>query len=174
MEPSVWPGATWSFTTAETIVVDDFESYANSSPDRPFQTWLDGIGYEADEHFDTEYLGNGTGVAIGHDIWSVGSEHTTTMETGIVNSGSQSIPLYYDNTNSQTDRTLPANLQDWTRFGITTMAVSFYGTPGNAGQLYVKIGNNKIPYSGNLAAEVWTTWEIDLATSGPRLRMSPP
>ncbi len=27
------------------LVVDDFESYSNTSPDRPFQAWLDGFGH---------------------------------------------------------------------------------------------------------------------------------
>ncbi|MCF7975410.1 MAG: discoidin domain-containing protein [Phycisphaerae bacterium] len=176
MDPSVWTGDTWSFTTAEMIVVDDFESYGNLSPDRPFQTWLDGIGYSADEYFPVEFNGNGTGVAIGHDIWSPSSPYFdgAIMETRIVHGGSKSLPLYYDNnskTFSQTDRTLtPA--QDWTRFGITSLVVSFYGQAGNTGQLYVKIGNTKILYPGdgaNLAAEAWTEWEIDLTSSAASL-----
>ena len=161
-DPSVWPGSIWSFTTAEVIVLDDFESYSNRSPNRPYQTWVDGFGYEADEHFPDGHDGNGSGAGVGHFPAPV-------METGIVHGGSgQSLPLYYDNTNSQMDRTLtPA--QDWTQFGITTLVIHIYGSAGNAGELYVMIGNTRIPYAGGLMTEAWTAWEIDLAASGASL-----
>ena len=32
-----WPGEVWSFSTTEYVSVDDFESYNNLSPNRPFQ-----------------------------------------------------------------------------------------------------------------------------------------
>ncbi len=70
---SVWAGPVWSFSTVATVVVDDFESYNNDSPNRPFQVWLDGYGYSADEFFPAGYNGNGTGAGVGHDIWSVAS-----------------------------------------------------------------------------------------------------
>ena len=35
-------GPLWSFTTAEVIVVDDFENYIDEAPDRIFDVWLDG------------------------------------------------------------------------------------------------------------------------------------
>jgi hypothetical protein len=57
----------WSFNTASSLVVDDFESYSNSSPNRPFQTWFDGYGYSADEFFPAACAGNGTAAGIGHD-----------------------------------------------------------------------------------------------------------
>ena len=172
--PSVWSGDTWSFTTAEYIVVDDFELYGNVSPNRPFQTWIDGIGFTKPEPGNP---GNSTGSAVGHDIWTQGGEHYNglIMEIDIVNSGQQSLPLYYDNSGvnvrlpySQIDRTFtPA--QDWTWFGITKLVVHFYGSPDNTGQLYVKINDTKIPYPGSSAditTEAWTPWEIDLTSSG--------
>lgn len=175
--PSIWPGDTWTFTTAGCIVVDDFESYGNASPNRAFQTWIDGIGFTQPEPGSP---GNGTGAAVGHDIWSPASEHHNRfiMENWIANSGTQSLPLYYDNsgadgrlTYSQTDRTF-TSVQDWTRFGITTLIVHFYGSAGNSGELYVKINDTWIPYPGSsadLATEIWTTWEIDLASRGADL-----
>ncbi|MBP8304362.1 MAG: discoidin domain-containing protein [Phycisphaerae bacterium] len=175
--PSVWTGETWAFTVAQTLVVDDFESYGNSSPHRPFQTWIDGVGYSDPTPGNP---GNHTGAAVGHDIWSPGSEHLggTLMETTIVRSGLQSLPLYYDNsgaggglTYSQMDRAFtPA--EDWTRFGIRTLILYFRGVQGNSGQLYVQINNTKILYPGNaadIATEAWTAWEIDLASSGASL-----
>jgi hypothetical protein len=156
-------------------VVDDFESYGNTSPNRPFQTWIDGVGFTEPAPGNP---GNNTGAAVGHDIWNPG-EHFDglIMEAGIVNSGEQSLPLYYDNSGtngvlpySQIDRTLsPA--QDWTQLGITKLIIHFYGSPGNTGQLYVKINGTKIAYSGNaadIAAEAWTPWEIDLTSRSLR------
>ncbi|MCF7974937.1 MAG: discoidin domain-containing protein, partial [Phycisphaerae bacterium] len=72
---SLWTGPVWSFSTTEAVVVDDFESYSNLSPNRPFQTWLDGFGYSADEFFPVEYPGNGTGSGVGHDIWGPSSPY---------------------------------------------------------------------------------------------------
>jgi hypothetical protein len=172
--PSVWPGDTWAFATAEYIVVDDFESYGNTSPNRPFQTWIDGIGFTEPAPGNP---GNNTGASVGYDIWNTGSAFI--METSTANSGLQSMPVYYDNSGaggllkySQIDRTFPEP-QDWTQFGITKLVVHFYGSPGNTGQLYVKIDNTKIPYPGSsadLATEAWTAWEIDLTSRAASVR----
>ncbi|MCF7975135.1 MAG: discoidin domain-containing protein, partial [Phycisphaerae bacterium] len=124
--PSVWTGPVWSLNTATALVVDDFESYTNFSPNRPFQTWLDGYGYSADEFFSVEYPGNGTGAGIGHDIWSPASPNFdgSLMETGISIAGSgQSMPFYYNNTGgtaSETQRTFTVP-QNWTLAGAKTL-----------------------------------------------------
>jgi len=47
----VWAGPVWRFNTPAALTVDDFETYSNDSPNRPFQTWLDGFGYSSDEFF---------------------------------------------------------------------------------------------------------------------------
>jgi len=39
---SPWKGNTWSFTTRNYIVVDDFEDYNDYEPDSIFDTWMDG------------------------------------------------------------------------------------------------------------------------------------
>ena len=167
--PSTWMGHTWSFSTIEAIVLDDFESYGNDSPYYPFQTWQDGLGYNPDEYFPEGYEGNGSGSMIGHDIW--GGDANNVMELEIIYNGGFSMPLYYDNSSkdySQIDLPLsPA--QDWTQYGISSLTVHVYGTTGNSGQLYVKIDDTKIPYSGSIDAEEWITWEIDLGTSGASL-----
>ncbi|NQV33623.1 MAG: discoidin domain-containing protein, partial [Phycisphaeraceae bacterium] len=87
---STWAGPVWSFTTTAAVVVEDFESYNNMSPDRPFQSWLDGFGYSSDEFFPTAYGGNGTGAGIGHDIWSLSSPYYDgdIMETSNTIAGS--------------------------------------------------------------------------------------
>ncbi len=164
---SVWAGPVWSFSTVAAIVVDDFESYGNDSPNRPFQTWLDGIGYSADEFFPAEYGGNGTGAAIGHDIWTSSSPHYDglIMETGMVYSGSQSMPVYYDGAGSQVD--LPLDGQNWTLNGLQALSIAFHGMAGNRGELYVKVNNVKIAYDqdpADIANSSWILWNIDLSS----------
>jgi len=174
----VWAGPVWSFSTVAAIVVDDFESYGNNSPDRPFQTWLDGIGYSADEFFSVEYSGNGTGAAIGHDIWSGGSTHYNgdIMEKANTMAGSnQSMPFYYSNSGnvaSQTDRSFTTP-QDWTVNGIKTLAINFFGAAGNTGQLYLKINDTKVLYdldATNITRASWQAWNIDLSSVDDNLQ----
>ncbi|MCP4452660.1 MAG: discoidin domain-containing protein [Planctomycetes bacterium] len=167
--PSVYTGDSQSFFTLPYIMVDDFEQYNNVSPTRPFQTWTDGFGYSADEHFPAGYGGNGTGSGVGHDIWSLASPHYdgSIMETSIVIPGStRSMPLYFAG-NSETTRTF-ASPQDWTQAGVTTLTMWFYGDAGNtASQMYVKINSTKVPYSGNasdLQLAGWQVWNIDLTS----------
>jgi len=164
---SVWAGPVWSFSTADALTVDDFESYRNVSPNRPFQTWHDGFGYSADEFFSGEYSGNGTGAGIGHDIWSLSSPHYNgdLMETGLVYSGAQSMPVYYDGAGSQVD--LPLDSRDWTQNDIQTLSIAFHGTAGNTGQLYAKINDTKLLYDqdpGDIANGSWLVWQIDLSS----------
>jgi hypothetical protein len=175
---SVWAGPVWSLSTPEALIVDDFESYGNFSPDRPFQTWLDGAGYSADEFFPVAYGGNGTGAAIGHDIWTVSSPHFdgTIMETSITAPGSsQAMPFNYTNTGgvaSEAQRTFTAPM-DWTASGIKSLSLMFYGDPDNSGQLYVKINDTKVPYNGDvadIARAEWQAWIIDLSAVGGNLQ----
>jgi len=168
--PSVWPGLRWSFSTVPYVTVDNFESYDNVSPDRPFQTWLDGFGYSADEFFPVEYPGNGTGAGIGHDVWSLSSPHYDgdIMEKTIVKAG-QSMPLYFNNTNgltvSETEVALDST-QDWTANGIKSLSLNIHGNPGNSGQLYLKINDTRLDYVGlsdALQRQQWIPWNIDLS-----------
>ncbi|NQV33792.1 MAG: discoidin domain-containing protein [Phycisphaeraceae bacterium] len=131
---SVWTGPVWSLSTSAALVVDDFERYNNASPDRPFQTWLDGFGYSADEFFSQGYAGNGTGSGIGHDIWSLASPYFDgdLMETLITMEGSsQSMPFYYDNSTTAASAETTVNIanlqvgQDWSGNGIGTLTLHF-------------------------------------------------
>ena len=168
----VWAGPVWSFTTTAELVVDDFESYGNLSPDRPFQTWLDGFGYSADEYFPNGYEGNGTGAGIGHDIWTLTSPHYDgdIMETAdtLPDSG-QSMPLYYTNTggvSSETQRKFSVP-QDWTVGGATLLSIPFSGMAGNTGTLYAKINGVKVTYPrdpANLEMTGWVAFNIDLTS----------
>jgi hypothetical protein len=129
--PPLWQGDVWSFSTAEYLVIDDFESYTNDSPNRLFQTWIDGIGFSGDDFFPTDNPGNNTGSAVGHDIWTVGTTYRTIAETSIIHGGRQSMPLYYDNSSfacSEAERTWKTP-QNWTTNGADTLNLYFRGTP---------------------------------------------
>jgi hypothetical protein len=183
---SPWKGGVWSFTVANYLIVDEFESYNNISPNRVFQTWLDGTGYSADQYFPVAYNGNGTGAAVGHDIWTPGTTYTNIMETAIRHGGAQSMPLYYNNTKSpyysETERTF-ATSQNWTGHGIKELSLYFYGDPNNNTNepMWVKLtdqsGNSgKIIYGKyadeslfNLMSATWYEWNIALADFGVNL-----
>jgi hypothetical protein len=171
-DTEVWPGVVWSFTTANFIVVDDFERYTNDSPNRAFQTWLDRYGFSADDFFSNGYDGNGTGMGVGHDIWSEGTPYVTIVETDIVHGGSQSLPLYYDNAatgHSEADRTW-AEPQDWTVNGFDALKLHIYGSADNdADRLYVTLVDSAghaftVPHTDPaiLTVAEWTEWVIPL------------
>jgi len=170
---SPWKGPVWNFTTANFITVDNFESYTNDSPNRVFQAWVDGYGFSADEFFPEGNQGNGSDAAIGHDIWAPGSPYTTIVEIGKVHSGSQAMPLYYNNETkgySEATRTW-AEPQNWTINGFNALLFYVYGKFDNvADPLYVtvvdKAGKAKTVPFGNaatLTTESWTEVSILLA-----------
>jgi hypothetical protein len=168
MSGTVQTGEVWSFTTYSPI--DDFEDYNNAVGQRPFEVWVDGIGYSLPEPGNP---GNGTGAAVGHDVWSPDSPYFggLLMETSIVNGGAQSMPVDYNNVNqpyySQIERTW-AVPQNWTVGGADSLTVHFRGEPSNGAEaLYVSLQDS----AGMTAvvvhddAEVlksarWQTWTI--------------
>jgi hypothetical protein len=87
------------------------------------------------------------------------------------------MPLSFNNaggfTMSEATRTFDSP-QNWSKHGITTLVLYFYGDPANAaGQVYGKINGTKIVYSGNANAlkfPYWTQWNIDLASTGANLK----
>jgi hypothetical protein len=150
---STWAGPVWTFTTADYLVVDDFESY-NDEQDtgtRIYETWADGWN---------EPQQNGS---------QVGYTDPPFAERTTIHGGRQAMPLLYDNSTalvSETTRTF-ADAQDWTEGGVKTLTLYFYGDPNNApGQLYVKINGTKIAYpgaAGNTQQGRWNQWNVDLA-----------
>ncbi len=151
-EAATYPGAVWSFTTQEYAVVDDFEGYTDDEGSRIYETWIDGY---------TDGLSGST----------VGYFQAPFAEQTIIHGGGQSMPLIYDNTTfafSEAKRTFDS-AQDWTTRGLKTLAVHFAGSPGNDGQLYLKIDDTKVAYDGgqaDLARGGWQAWNIDLSQVG--------
>ncbi len=139
---SPWKAGVWNFTTGNFLVVDDFESYTNDSPNRVFQTWVDGFGFSADEFFPKDNPGNGSDAGVGHDIWTPGTVYTNIVETATVHGGSQAMPLYYDNKTkgySEAIRTW-AQPQNWKINGFDAFTIFVYGSSTNVPDpLYVTV-----------------------------------
>ena len=149
-------GRIWNFRVTDWLIVEDFESYTNSSPNRIFQTWLDGYGYSADD-FVNAYAGNGTGAGVGHDIWTVDSTYYSgsIAERGLRHGGAQSMPLYYANSSapnySETERTW-ASPQDWTIEGVDSLILHVHGIPRE----WVKTSESSFSLSA-AGVDIWGT-----------------
>ena len=155
---SAWPGDVWSFTTADFVAVEDFESYTDDDGQRIYQSWIDGYDDPA----------NGS---------LVGYAQAPFAEQTTVHSGEQSMPLEYANTGgaafSEAKRTFDT-AQDWTKHGVTSLVLYFQGKAANSpASLYVKINDKKIVYNNGAPATtlpLWKQWNIDLASSGAALK----
>ncbi len=151
---SPWTGPLWSFTTANFLVVDDFESYNDLDPSDPnsnriFLAWLDG--------FDNPAI-NGS---------VVGYANPPFAEQTIVHSGSQSMPMSYDNAVGKSEATLTlTSSRDWTVKGVNRLTIWYRGSAGNAAEnLYVALNGNAVVNHDNPDAAQkasWTQWNIDL------------
>ncbi len=157
---SPWTGILWSFTTANFLVVDDFESYNDIDPPDPqsnriFEGWLDGYDIPTN------------GALVGNDL-------PPYAEQTIVHGGNQSMPLYYDNSvgNSEATHTLTYP-RDWTEKGVNTLTIWFRGNSANAAEtLYVALnGSAVVNHDNPNAAQIttWTQWNIDLQAFGINL-----
>jgi len=150
---SPWTGPLWSFTTADFLVVDDFESYNDIDPPDPesnriFEAWLDGY----------EIPTNGA---------LVGNELPPYAEQSIVHGGIQSMPYFYDNSVGYSEATLTLTYpRDWTENGVSTFSIWFRGISNNAAEtLYVALNGSAVVSHDNPDAaqiETWTEWIIDL------------
>ena len=132
---SPWVGRVWSFTTANFIPVDDFESY-NDDPDmgtRIYETWLDG-----QTNTTTSTVGN----------WD-----PPFAEQTIVHGGEQSMPMDYNNIHSpfyaEAEREF-APVQNWTAGGVTDLSLWFRGNPAK----FVETEPGKYSITSN-SGDVW-------------------
>jgi hypothetical protein len=150
---SPWIGPVWSFTTANFLIVDDFESYNDIDPPDPesnriFEAWLDGY----------EIPTNGA---------LVGNELPPYAEQSIVHGGIQSMPYFYDNSVGYSEATLTLTYpRDWTEKGVSTLTIWFRGDAANAAEtLYVALNGSAIVTNDNPNAaqiDTWTEWIIPL------------
>jgi len=165
--PASHTGDTWSFSTEEFLVVDNFEGYDDNC-DRIFFAWEDGLGHSGSEGIEgcavSPSNGNGSGSIVGN-------AQAPFAETTIVHSGGKAMPLIYDGLSETTRSLSPA--QDWTQHGIKGLVLWFAGDPANTGtDLYLKINNTKVSYDGptnSLSLANWQMWYIDLQSMGGNL-----
>jgi len=149
---TVTKGGLWSFTVADFILVDDFESYTDNDAENEaiWQSWIDGFGVPA----------NGS---------QAGYELPPYAEKTVIHAGSQSMPLAYNNTAginySEAVLTLTAP-RDWTAHGVTTLSLWFKGEPANGAEpIYVALNGTAVKYYDDPAAaqtNIWTQWVIPL------------
>lgn len=112
---SPWKGDVWQFTTADFLVIDDFESYTDEEGERLYEFWIDGL-----------YEENGTGSIVGYmtTVWTWPPAHT----------GLQDMPFNYDNSvppyYSEAYRTWETP-QDWTIGEGTDLSLWLKGRPAS-------------------------------------------
>ncbi|MBC8467931.1 MAG: LamG domain-containing protein [Planctomycetes bacterium] len=151
---SPWTGPLWSFTTANFLIVDDFEAYNDLNEDEPgsnriYLAWIDGF----------------ENPAVNGSV--VGNLDPPFAEQTIVHGGSQSMPMAYDNAVGKSEATLTlTSNRDWTVNGVNTLTIWFRGESANAAEnLYVAINDSAVVTNDNpdAAKEArWTEWDIDL------------
>jgi hypothetical protein len=147
-------GLVWSFTTANFLVVDDFESYNDIDPpeegsNRIFEAWPDG--------FETPTT---NGALVGNDL-------PPYTEQTIVHGGAQSMPYFYDNNLKFSEATLTLVYpRDWTENDVNTLTIYFMGGSDNAAErMYVALNGSAVVYHDNPDASqmsIWTGWNIEL------------
>jgi hypothetical protein len=145
---SPWTGSLWSFTTVDSILIDDIEDYNDYPPDEIFSTWIDGW----------EVPTNGS---------MAGHADPPFAETDNVHGGTQSMPVYYENNFKYSEVTMTLVLvRDWTEEGVGVLSLWFYGDVANAAErMYVNLNGIATVYHDNPDAvliEEWTQWTIDL------------
>lgn len=139
------------------LVVDDFEDYNDYPPDEIWNTWKDGFGTTTN------------GALAGHPdpVDPPAGDHY--VETSIVHSRAQSMPLYYDNNlkYSEATRTFtPA--ENWTRHSVEVLSIRFHGASANSPErLYVALNGVEVAFDAGPAAvqtTEWIEWTIPLKT----------
>jgi hypothetical protein len=159
-EPNVWKCQVWSFTVANFLVVDDFESY-DETTNKIYNTWEDG-------HVNL----SGSFIDLGIDPCEP------------VYSGFQSMLFIYDNSikwnflQYWSEAALPFDSpQDWTEAGVKILTLHFYGDPNNdtnyTEQMYVGVKDSngtcaEVRYGdywedmNDLKVPEWQEWNIAL------------
>jgi hypothetical protein len=155
-DATISKGRIWTFTVADHIPVDDFESY-DAGANQIWYSWHDGLGYGAPGTPDY-FAGNGTGSAVGDE-----NTPSFTEET-IVHGGRQSMPVAYDNNKqgmakySEVELKLTAP-RDWTEESVGELSIWFRGLPGSVGSFVeAPAGTYTMTASGT---DIW-----DVGTAG--------
>jgi hypothetical protein len=149
---TVSTGAIWTFSVADHLIVEDFESY-DAKDNQIWYTWHDGLGYGA-PGVPPYFAGNGTGAAVGDENTASYTEET------IVHSGGKSMPISYNNNKqgfakySETEKVLTAP-RDWTKYGVGELSVWFRGHAASVGSFTeAPVGTFTMTASGT---DIWGT-----------------
>ena len=152
---SVSKGKIWSFSVADFIGVDDFESYNDINEGEPgsnriYLAWADG--------YDNPAI---NGSVVGDPNGPPFAERT------IVHDGSQSMPFAYDNAVGKSEATLTlTSNRDWTSEGVSTLVIWYIGDAANAPEtMYVVLNGTAGVDNDNpnaVLADEWTERRIDL------------
>ncbi len=150
---SPWTGPLWNFTTANFLIIDDFESYndldtTDPESNRIFNAWIDGLD------------GPSNGSIVGYDM-------VPFAEQTIVHSGNQSMPFAYDNAVGKSEATLTlTSSRDWTVKSVDTLTIWFRGVSDNAAEImYIVLNDSAVVTNDNPNAaqtNEWTQWNINL------------
>jgi hypothetical protein len=162
-------GPIWSFTTADFILIDDFESY-DTGENQIWYAWHDGLGFGTPDN-PPYSAGNGTGSAVGDE------STPSYCEEKIVHGGLQAMPVEYDNNKqgyamySEVEKAL-SEVRNWTDESVDELSLWFHGNSSNSvDPLYVAVSNSTgdpgvVVYDDPMAAQIgaWTEWIIPLRT----------
>jgi len=139
---SPWMGDIWKFTTADYLVVDNFESYDRSTF---YDTWT---------QIDQTYI-----------YLSKNPEPVHKCRQ------SMAFRYYHDPVFYSEAAYTFSSPQDWASAGVKTLELFFYGLADNDTntQMYIALSdgdaNAVVPYDGdanNISSETWQPWRIDL------------
>ena len=144
-----------SFTTANYIIIEDFEDYNDFEPDTVWNTWADG--------YDDETNGSSAGYPNPNFF---NDEHY--LEDEIIHSGDWSMPLFYDNSSAMLSEVTKTLNADWATEGFATLSLWYNGLPFNIAEpMYVALNGNAVVTNNNANAALvteWTQWDIPLQT----------
>jgi len=144
-------GRIWSFTVADFVLVEDFESY-DDGDNQIWYAWHDGLGYGV-PGTDPYFAGNGTGSAVGDETTASFTEET------IINGGDQSMPFNYNNNKQGYSKYSEAELKltaprDWTDGPLEELSLWFRGNPGSVGSFVEgPVGTYTMTASGT---DIWS------------------
>jgi hypothetical protein len=147
-------GTIWNFTVPAYLIVDSFETYTDDEGSRIYEFWIDGM---------TD--GNSGSV--------VGNLESPFAERTIVNSGSQAMPLDFNNVNapyySEANLEL-SSVQNWTTDGVANLVVFVRGDFSRDG-LYLTLTDSAgksatvaHPNASSLLDTKYTEWKIPLSS----------
>ena len=147
-------GLVWTFTTADFILVDDFEAYNDIDPPDPasntiYSNWIDGYQIPTNGAITAE-------------------EFPPYAEQKVVHSGGQSMKYQYDTNLKICESTLTLIYpKDWTEGGVTKLSLWFRGDSANtAERMFIALNGAAVVYHDDPGAaqkSAWTKWEIDLS-----------